>query len=110
MATRLARSQSNWSDWRWRRIPSLVPKAPKLEDRLAALSDLRREPDAPEARKEFTKCLASKISLLAAKGGRIVGECKGDALAPQLVEAFDRFMIDPATSDRRCEAKLAIAR
>jgi HEAT repeat protein len=87
-----------------------VPKAPRLEDRLAALSDLRREPDSPEARKELTKCLASKINLLAAKGARIVGDCKIDALAPQLVEAFDRFMTDPATSDRRCEAKLAIAK
>jgi len=85
-----------------------VAKAPRLEDRIAALSDLRRDPDTPEARKELTKCLGSKISLLAAKAARIVGECKVDALAPQLVDAFLRFLIDPVTSDRRCEAKLAI--
>jgi hypothetical protein len=87
-----------------------VPKAPRLEDRLAALSDLRRDPHAPEARKELAKCLASKINLLAAKAARIAGEGKVDELAPQLVEAFTRFMIDPATSDRRCEAKLAIVK
>jgi HEAT repeat protein len=87
-----------------------VPKAPRLEDRLAALSDLRRDPDTPEARKELEKCLASKISLLAAKAARIVGECKVDGFAPHMVEAFGRFMIDPVTSDRRCEAKLAIAK
>jgi hypothetical protein len=87
-----------------------MPKAPRLEDRLAALGDLRRDANAPEARKELAKCLASKINLLAAKAARIVGECKIDELAPQLVEAFDRFLIDAATSDRRCEAKLAIVR
>ena len=87
-----------------------MPKAPRLEDRLAALSDLRQDPTAPEARKELVKCLASKISLLAAKAARIVGECKVDDLAPQLVDAIQRFMIDPVASDRRCEAKLAIVK
>jgi hypothetical protein len=87
-----------------------VPKAPRLEDRLAALSDLRRDPDSPAARQELTKCLASKINLLAAKAARIVGEYKLDGMAPQLVEAFARFMIDAAASDRRCEAKLAIVK
>jgi len=87
-----------------------VSKAPRLEDRLAALGDLRRDPDTPEARKELAKCLASKINLLAAKAARIVGDCKVDGFAPQLVEAFARFMIDPVASDRRCEAKLAIAK
>jgi len=85
-----------------------VAKAAKLEDRLAALTDLRKDPNTPEARKELTKCLAGKVNLLAAKAARIVGDCKVDDLAPQLVEAFERFMIDPVASDRRCEAKLAI--
>ena len=64
----------------------------------------------PAHRKELAKCLASKINLLAAKAARIVGECRIEDLAPQLVESFDRFLVDPETSDRRCEAKLAIVR
>jgi hypothetical protein len=87
-----------------------VPKAPRLEDRLVALSDLRRDPNTPAARQEFGKCLASKISLLAAKAARVIGECKVDGFAPQMAAAFERFMIEPVTSDRRCEAKLSIAR
>ena len=87
-----------------------MPKAPRLEDRLAALSDLCRNPNALEARKELAKCLSSKINLLAAKAARIVGDGKVDELAPQLVDAFARFLIDPAASDRRCEAKLAIGK
>jgi hypothetical protein len=87
-----------------------VPKAAPLEDRLAALNELRQDPDSPATRKELAKCLASKINLLAAKAARLVGECKMEALAPQLVEAFDRFLIRPETTDRRCEAKLAIVK
>jgi hypothetical protein len=87
-----------------------VPKSPSLEDRLAALNDLRREPDSPAARQELAKCLASKISLLAAKAARIAGECRIEALAPQIVDAFHRFLIKPETTDRRCEAKLALIR
>lgn len=87
-----------------------MPKAPSLEDRLAALSEIRKDPDAPANRKELTKCLSSKISLLAAKAARIAGECKLEDLAPQMVEAFERFLANAAASDRRCEAKLAIIR
>jgi hypothetical protein len=77
---------------------------------MAALSEIRKDPDSPAARQELAKCLASKINVLAAKAARIAAECRIEDLAPQLVEAFDRFMIQPATSDRRCEAKLAIVR
>jgi HEAT repeat protein len=85
-----------------------VPKAPSLEDRLAALSELRKDPDSPQSRQELRKCLASKTSLLAAKAARIAGECKVDGLAAELVEALDRFIVNPAATDRRCEAKLAV--
>ena len=87
-----------------------MPKAPSLEDRLAALSDLRRDPDSPATRQELEKCLTGKISLLAAKAARIAGECRIAQLAPRMVEAFDRFMHNAAATDRRCEAKLAIVR
>ena len=85
-------------------------KAAPLEDQLAAMNDLRHDSDSPATRKELAKCLASKINLLAAKAARIVGECKIEELAPRMLEAFDRFMIRPETTDRRCEAKLAIVK
>jgi hypothetical protein len=74
------------------------------------MSDLRRDPSSPAARQELAKSLANKINLLAAKAARIAGECKVDALAPQMVEAFHRFLKNGATTDRRCEAKIAIVR
>src|ERR1051325_7487401 len=85
-------------------------KAAPLEDQLSALNDLRHDPDAPATRKELAQCLASKMNVLAAKAARIAGECKIEGLAPPMVEAFDRFMIRPETTDRRCEAKLAIVK
>ena len=101
---------SAWARWLWGRTREnkAVPKSAPLEDRLAALNDLRRDAASPAARQELAKCLASKINLLAAKAARIVGECKVEELRPQLVAAFERFLIRPETTDRRSEAKLAI--
>ena len=87
---------------------TIVAKAAPLEDLLAALNELRLDPDSAASRKELARNLAAKINLLAAKAARIAGECKLDTLAPNLVEAFGRFMIRPEVTDRRCEAKLAI--
>jgi HEAT repeat protein len=87
-----------------------VPKSHALEDRLAALGDLRRDPGSPAARQELAKCLAHKINLLAAKAARIIGECKVDELGSQMVEAFERFLNHGETTDRRCEAKIAIVK
>src|SRR5690349_20913848 len=74
------------------------------------MGDLRKDPSSPAARQELAQCLASKISLLAAKAARIAGEGKVDALGPPMVEAFRRFLIHGATTDRGCEAKIAIVK
>src|SRR5438477_12918795 len=57
------------------KLSSIVAKVLPLEDRLAALNELRQDPASPAARKELAKSLASKINLLAAKAARIAGEC-----------------------------------
>jgi HEAT repeat protein len=54
------------------------------------------------------KCLSSKMNLVAAKAARIAGEWLVAELIPQLVEAFDRFMVKPETTDKRCAAKIEI--
>lgn len=57
---------------------------------------------------ELVKHLAGKHNLLAAKAARIAGEWGTAELAPQLVDAFDRFLLKPETTDKRCEAKIEI--
>lgn len=52
--------------------------------------------------------LNSKTNLLAAKAARLAGEWEAAEWAPELVAAFERFLVNPETTDKRCEAKIEI--
>lgn len=82
----------------------------KTEDCLEALSRLRENLASPEARAELRQYLANKSSTVVAKAAKLAAEFELHELRPQLVEAFDRFMSHPATSDRGCAAKMQIVR
>jgi HEAT repeat protein len=83
-------------------------KISSLEEQLDRVAALRGEPPSPAGRAEAAKYLNSKMNLVAAKAARIAGEWLAAELTPQLVEAFDRFMLKPETSDKRCAAKIEI--
>ena len=85
-------------------------KSPSLEDKLAALGELRKDPSSPESRQELARALAARINLLAAKAAKIAGEARLQDLVTQLVDAFDRFLVNPETTDKGCAAKTEIAR
>jgi HEAT repeat protein len=83
-------------------------KISSLEEQLDRVAALRGEPPSPAGRAEAAKYLNSKMNLVVAKAARIAGEWLAAELTPQLVEAFDRFMLKPETSDKRCAAKIEI--
>jgi HEAT repeat protein len=83
-------------------------KVSSLEEQLDRLSELRGQPPSPEGRAEVAKHLNSKMNLAAAKAARIAGEWQAAELTPELVAAFDRFMVKPETTDKRCAAKIEI--
>jgi HEAT repeat protein len=83
-------------------------KISSLEEQLDRLAELRGQPPSPEGRAEAAKCLNSKMNLVAAKAARIAGEWQLADLTPELVAAFDRFMVKPETTDKRCAAKIEI--
>jgi len=80
-----------------------------LEERLAELNDLRGDPSSDLAIEKLRQALASKINHLAAEAATITGESEIRQLEDDLIEAFDRFMLDPAKTDPLCVAKTAIA-
>src|ERR1700730_2774968 len=82
----------------------------KTEDCLEALSRLREALASPEARAELRHYLANKSTVVVAKAAKLASEFELHELRPQLVEAFERFMNQPATSDRGCAAKMQIVR
>jgi HEAT repeat protein len=83
-------------------------KTLSLESQLDHLAELRAQPPSPEGRAEVTAYLGSKMNLLVAKAARIAGEWQCAELAPELVAAFERFMVKPETTDKRCAAKIEI--
>lgn len=79
-----------------------------LEEKLAALEELRRDPSSDRATEQLRKALASKTNSLAARAAQIAGDLEIENLELDLVLAFERFMTNPAKTDPGCQAKHAI--
>ena len=79
-----------------------------MEDQLARLAELRSQPPSPDGRAEVAGFLNGKSSLLAAKAARIAGEWQAAELIPELLAAFERFLLKPELTDKGCGAKSEI--
>ena len=87
-----------------------MAKRPSVEDRLDRLAALSRESDARTVRRELVRAFGDRSWLVVAKAAKLVGELGESELVDEMVEAFDRFMVDPVKNDKGCIAKIAIAR
>jgi HEAT repeat protein len=91
-----------------------MPGKRHFEDQLAALDALRQQP--PEAAIEpLRKALANRNNFVVAKAADLVRQFQLTQLTPDLLTAFDRFMLcsdkeDPVKTDPQCWAKNAISR
>lgn len=91
-----------------------MPAKRKFEEQLAALDELRHQP--PEAAIEpLRKALANRNNFIVGKAADLVRQLQLTQLTPELLSAFDRFMLcsdkeDPVKSDPQCWAKNAISR
>ena len=81
-----------------------------IEAQLAALAELRSDPDRPEAQKQLDAALTGKHSVVAAAAAKIVGDFELDGFEPALRAAFERFLVDPVKNDPGCMAKAGVAR
>lgn len=79
-----------------------------IQAALAALDDVPVH--TAEGVKHFSKALAGKSNLVAAKAARIIGETQWTELTDELVKAFHRFLARGAETDKGCAALNAIAR
>jgi len=86
-----------------------MPPKDALREALDRMSELRRNPRAPEALRELKEALGARSNLVAARAASIAGQADLYDLVPQLCAAFDRFMVDPANTDKTCQTKVAIA-
>lgn len=87
-----------------------MAKATSIEDRLADVARLSREPDTPDTRKQIRAHLTGKVSLIVARTAEIVGRLQDHDFVPDLIASFNRFMTDPVKTDKGCAAKTAIVK
>src|SRR5262249_1472102 len=85
-----------------------MAKSRGVDAKLARLRALRAEPVTPALVAELRDLLADKSNFVVAGAAEIVGERMLADLAPEMVAAFERFLIDPAETDKTCRAKIAI--
>ena len=69
-----------------------------FEKKIEALEALRSAADSAAVPVELRKALRDRNNYLVSKAAELVADLKQDDLIPELIAAFDRFMIDPATS------------
>lgn len=81
-------------------------KRQTLEDELNALvaADVR----TPEGRKQLDVALSSERQRVVARAATLIRERHVDGFESQLVQTFDRFLIDGAKTDSGCVAKVAL--
>jgi HEAT repeat protein len=79
-----------------------------LQEKIAAVEGLRFAPQA--ALEPLRKALRDRSHLLCAKAAVLAGDLLLREAIPDLIEAFDRFLKDPAKTDPQCRAKIAIVK
>jgi HEAT repeat protein len=86
-----------------------MARSKALENTLEQLAKIRSEPLTADSQVLLRTVFAGRSSHAAAKAADIAGELEVDALTPDLVAAFERFLVNAEKSDPGCTAKSAIA-
>lgn len=81
-----------------------------FDRKLHELEALRALPDPSAAIEPLRKALGDRSNYYVSKAAALVAELGLQSLIPDLVAAFNRFLIDPVKSDPQCWAKNAIAK
>ena len=76
---------------------------------MAQLKRLGEQGFSQEALPAVRKALGSRVSLLVAKAAQVAGQWEAKPLVEAMEQAFGRFMVRPALTDKGCQAKLALA-
>ncbi len=86
-----------------------MPKPPSTEDALAAIHAIRQTPDNCDPKRDLAPFLRHKSNHVIAAAAATAEKMEAVALAPDLIQAFEKLMRDPAKLDQGCKATIAIA-
>ncbi len=85
-----------------------MPKVLVTEDALAAIHAIRQSPENRDLKTDLAPFLRHKSNHAVAAAAGAAEHLEAAALAPDLVQAFERLMRDPAKLDPGCKATTAI--
>ena len=85
-----------------------MPKVLATEDALAAIHAVRQSPENFDVKRDLASFLRHKSNHAIAAAAAAAEQLEAAALAPDLVQAFEKLMRDPAKLDPGCEATTAI--
>ena len=85
-----------------------MAKRSTTEDALAAIHAIRQAPESHDLMRELASFLQNKSNHVVAAAAATIERLEAPALAPGLVQAFERLMRDPAKLDPGCKALIAI--
>src|SRR5215467_506900 len=81
-----------------------MKKVDPTEQALDRLAILRNEAASPAIVQELRAFLKNRSNLVIAKAAKVAGKARMMELVPDLVEAFERLMKNPAKLDKGCSA------
>ncbi len=81
-----------------------------FDKQLEAIDALRSESGSAARLDQVRKALRNRNNYLVSKASAIAADFNLSDLLPDLLAAFDRFLVDPAKSDPQCWAKTALAK
>jgi hypothetical protein len=85
-----------------------MAKQPPTEDALAAIHAIRQSPEKFDLKRDLAPFLRHKSNHVVAAAAATMERLESSVLAPDLVEAFERLMHNPAKLDPGCKASIAI--
>lgn len=86
-----------------------MAKSRKLEELLASVDQLRDNPTSETAIAQLRQIIGSPYGVAVAQAAKIVGKAEITELTPEIVQAFDRFLVNPGQTDPNCLAKDSLA-
>jgi HEAT repeat protein len=85
-----------------------MAKRLSVEEKLSAVRRLRELEPSPQVLSDLRLALRNKSNLIVSAAAEIVGDQNHAVLAGEMEAAFERFLVDPLTSDKLCRGKIAI--
>jgi HEAT repeat protein len=85
----------------------LSPRKDPVEEKRSRLNDARESPGSEGSLAILRAGLSDRVSIVVARAADLAGELGIATLIPEMIAAFDRFLVDPS-KDKGCLAKTAI--